>query len=493
MVNLGLGCLRRFREKPTLTNTNRTPFYDESWKGIRTKFILQTTAGGVAFMLWFLACCCYMYGTLHGSTGRHAAVHVLAVDYDGGAVGEALQAAYQKLRGPGMVTLRFHTAEDYPTEEDMYRAVWEGKYWAAIAATEGASDRLAAALQGGEASESYNPADALHYIWNQQYYTTFANMVVQSGVSQLVVGSRVAFDKINGTQATLQTNTSDPAAIQALLNPILATARNIKVAAFGDVILLNTISIAIPIMIQFFFLLVLNGTSLQHQLYNKMTIRSSLLARRVAGLLFTLGAALCQTGYFWAFKEDWEVNGNQFAMTWMLYWLLMHIHLLILDSISTIAPLPVMPFVLLFWVFLNIASTLSPLELQPGFYHWSVALPSLNAYSILMTIWSGGAHNRLYRAFPILFSWWVVANITTSITHWRAAHLAYKMEHDQETAQKKANDEEAAVEVEGGTESSLSRKPTLFRLQMGLERQRTVEQAALEQRKVYGPSIPPLA
>ncbi|KAF2240999.1 hypothetical protein BU26DRAFT_525534 [Trematosphaeria pertusa] len=482
------------RQKPTLARANRASFTNEQWKGIRIKFIAQTAAGGIAFALWFLACSSYLFGTLYLSPGRHDNFHVLAIDYDGGVVGQAMAAAYQQLQGPSFFKLIYHSPEEFPTQEDMYHAVWEGKYWGAIAAAEGASDRLSAAIQGGEAATTYNAANALHYIWNQQRYTAFSNSIVQSAMQQLVTGTRIAYSKMNGTQASHFLNNTDPAAVQAFMNPISATAYNIQPAPFGSVILLNTVAMAMPVLQQFFFLLVLNGVAAKYQLYTKMTVHSSLLVRRIAGILFTFGAALCQTGYYWAFRENWNVNGNQFVLTWMTFWLLMHIHLLILDSISTIAPLPVMPFVVLLWVFLNIASTLSPLELQAGFYHWGIALPSHNAYSILITIWTGGSDNRLYRALPIMFAWWIVANLTTSATHIRACHLAYKFQQEEEGEVGPAKDEEeAAAPRESQAREPISRQTTIARTATGLERQRTVEEIAREQRQVYGPSVPPFA
>lgn len=444
-------------------------------------------------MLWFLACLCYLYGTLYLSPSRHANFHVLAVDYDGGVVGQAMQSAYDQLKGPGFFSLVYHTPEEYPTEEDMYQAVWNGDYWASISATKGASAKLSAALQGGQAAATYNAADALHYNWNQQYYTTFANSIILAHMNQLVAATRLAYNKINGTQASHALNGTDQAAVQAFLNPIQSTARNVKAVTFGTSIFLNTVSMAMPVMQQFFFLLALNGAVAAHDLYRKMTVRSSLLFRRIAGLIFTLGAALCQTGYYWAFRENWGVDGTQFVLTWLTFWLLMHIHLLILDSISTVAPLPVMPFVVLLWVLLNLASTLSPLDAQAGFYHWQVALPSHQAYSILMTIWSNGAHSRLYQALPILFSWWLVANVTTSLTHIRACHLAYKLAPTSAVGVMGGKDVEAGSMTGEEKETSVPVQPTQTQATTSLERQKTVESVALERRQVYGPSIPPLA
>jgi hypothetical protein len=463
MLFTTLNKLRHFEGKPTLSDDNRICYRDQEWKGIRSKVILQTAAGGIAFMLWFLACLSYLYGTLYLSSERHAAFHVLAVDYDGGVVGQALDAAYTQLKGPGFFTLDFHSPEEYPTEADLHQAVWNGNYWASISATKDASSRLSAALQGGPAAKTYSPFNALHYIWDQQYYTTFANSIIQAHMTQLIAATRLAYNHLNNTHAF---NATDPLALQTLLNPIQATPTNIHPTAFGTATFMNSVSMAMPILQQFFFLLVLNGVLGAHALCKKMTVLSSLRFRRVAGLLFTLGAALCQTGYYWAFRESWDVDATKFLLTWMTIWLLMHIHLLILDSIASVAPLPVMPFVVLLWTLVNISSTVSPLEMQAGFYRWGICLPSHEAYAVLVTIWTGGAHDWLGRCLPVLFAWWVAGNVAASLAHVRACHLAKKFEREGEK--------------EGDVED-------------GLVRQRTVEEMVLERREVYGPSLPPLA
>lgn len=245
--------------------------------------------------------------------------------------------------------------------------MWRGDYWGSIVAKDGASERLSAALQGGEAAASYDLASALHYVWDQQYYTAFSTSIIQGDMTQLVAATRLAYNKMNGTQASRAANQTDPAAMQVLLDPIQATATDIHPTVFGTAIFFNTVCMAMPILQQSFFVLVLNGVLGAHGLYTKMSVISSMSLRRFAGLLFTLGASLCQSGYYWAFREDWEVNGNQFVLTWMTIWLFMHIHLLIMDTISTIAPLPAMPFAVLLWVVMNIGGITTPLEMQAGF------------------------------------------------------------------------------------------------------------------------------
>ena len=134
---------RNLFSKSTLSNANRTSFHHAQWKPIRLKLVAQTAAGGIAFMLWFLACCSYLFGTLYMSPSRHDKFHVLAVDYDGGVVGDALLSAYKQLESPEFFTLDIRGVEEYGQVRDLERAVWEGQFWGAIAVMEGASERLA--------------------------------------------------------------------------------------------------------------------------------------------------------------------------------------------------------------------------------------------------------------------------------------------------------------------------------------------------------------
>jgi hypothetical protein len=89
----------------------------------------------------------------------------------------------------------------------------------------------------------------------------------------------------------------------------------------------------------------------------------------------------------------------------MTYWLYMHINFGVLDAATAFIPVSFLSFFVLPWAILNVASTIFPFELSPGFYKWQYAVPGYNCFSILIQIWSGGCNNRLYRALPILFAW----------------------------------------------------------------------------------------
>lgn len=152
----------------------------------------------------------------------------------------------------------------------------------------------------------------------------------------------------------------------------------------------------------------LNGISDHFKAFTELSWKTNGLIRAIASILYTSIGALFMTTYIWAYKESWGQDGSRFVLTWIILWFLMHINFLFFDITTAFIPIQFMPFIVLTWVILNIASSISPFEMSPGFFRWGYALPSHEAYQVLVQIWSGGCNNRLYQALPIMFSWWVV-------------------------------------------------------------------------------------
>ncbi|KAJ5653305.1 nitrosoguanidine resistance protein SNG1 [Penicillium lividum] len=128
----------------------------------------------------------------------------------------------------------------------------------------------------------------------------------------------------------------------------------------------------------------LNGISAQFQLFTKLSPMTNGLIRMITSIIYTFIGSLCMAGYIWAYKESWDVNGNQFALTWMITWLFMHINFLIVDSLTAFIPMQFLPFCILTWVILNVASSISPFELSPGFFRWGYALLAHEVYQVLV-------------------------------------------------------------------------------------------------------------
>lgn len=110
--------------------------------------------------------------------------------------------------------------------------------------------------------------------------------------------------------------------------------------------------------------------------------------------IFYPHSALCMSGFIWAFRENWNVNENQFVLTWMALRRLMQINNQLCSHLLDSAAGNVS--VLICWILLNVSSNAMPFNLNPDFYHWAYALPTYEAYSSfsrtfcrVIVFWSG--------------------------------------------------------------------------------------------------------
>lgn len=203
-------------------------------------------------------------------------------------------------------------------------------------------------------------------------------------------------------------NQSDPTARAALFRPISFTTKNLNPVGTGAKVLWNTATIPFLIIMQFFFILALNGITQGFDYFAKIPTKTLIPMRLGISVVYTFIASLTSTGYIWAFRQNFDVTGSQFVESWMAIWLTNHTNFLFIDIATAIIPMAYMSHIILTWIILNVTSTIFPFELSAGFYRIGYAWPYHNLYEILVNIWSSGCVNRLYRNLPIIFAWWVV-------------------------------------------------------------------------------------
>ncbi|PQE09153.1 Nitrosoguanidine resistance SNG1 protein [Rutstroemia sp. NJR-2017a WRK4] len=370
---------------------------DPFWNGKRKPFVIGIFMSGIMITLLFLTMMSYLYGVLFKSGYRAHNLNILAIDYDGDIIGEALSVAYRQFQGDEFPELQFHTTVEYPSIVEVQKAVCRGDYWGAIVAQPGASNRLSQALGGGSAASTYNSSDALTYIYNGARYPAVQLGDISGNLETLIGAVSSTYHALNGSQALSSLNTNNKNAVLAFLNPVQASNINIKLTEQGTRVLFNT----------FFFLMALNGINNQFGIYGRLNFTRIGLMRMVISITYTLIASLATTGYIWAFRESWDVSGGQFALVWMSYWIYMHINFLVLDTATAFIPISFLTFFVLPWAIINVAATIYPFELSSGFYRWAYTLPAYEFYSLIIRVESG-CGNVLYRVLPILFSWEVV-------------------------------------------------------------------------------------
>ncbi|CAI7642301.1 unnamed protein product [Penicillium manginii] len=440
-----------------MTNEPRTPSPSGgAWKELRYGFVKAVAARNM----------CYLYATQFNNSARVHSMKLLYVDYDGGVIGDSVTEAYQSLKGDSFPTMDTKPIGQYSTPEDVRGAVCSGDYWGAIYSTQNASTSLETTLMNGTASST----TALTYIWNGARYPAISQSEIYSNILTLVQGARGSYYTSSASKILDSANLSNTVALEKFLDPIQAAEIDIKTTNQGTRVLYNTVSLVMPIIQQFFFMMALNGISSQFHLLTKLGVVANGLIRMVTSLVYTFIGALCMAGYIWGFKESWAVNGNQFVLTWMIVWLYMHINFLIVDTLTAFIPMQFLPFCILTWVIFNVASTISPFELNPGFFRWGYALPGHEVYQVLIQIWSDGCQDQSYLALPILFAWWILGLVAVIYANYHRCQVALKAQSELEAAK---ND----LKASSSTDDILER-----------ERRYTGDSIRLE--RVYGPSYP---
>ncbi|KAL4949542.1 hypothetical protein BDW69DRAFT_174211 [Aspergillus filifer] len=443
---------------------------------------------GMSFLmlhLLFLANMSYIYATQFETESHVHNFDILYVDYDGGVIGQSVLDAYGALQGPSFPTLKQSPVAEYQTPSDVREKICSGGYWAAVIATEGASDRLAAALAGDNETASQiassNPEQqlqpALAYIWNGVRFPALSQGYLYSNLLALVQVTRSTYYGRNASSA-LQTILSadpdspapNPASVQAFLNPIPVQEIDLQPTHQGTRVLYNTVTIIMPILAQFFFIMAMNNISLDFGVLTQSNaVLTNSLLRTCLGLLYTCISGIYTAGYIWGYRESWAVDGSDYALTWLTIWLYGHINFLLIDTLTGYIQMHFMPFAILTWVIINVASTIGPLELSPGFFKWGYALPGHEVYEILVQIWSGGCVNRLYRALPILFSWWVIFIAGSFFAGKRRVALAKKEAQKEQMKQNLSADHDQThtsaqdaepIEEEKREERTLPRNPS---------------------------------
>ncbi|KAF3011844.1 hypothetical protein E8E14_003754 [Neopestalotiopsis sp. 37M] len=374
---------------------------------------IATLVSFILIQCLFLGNMSYLYGTFFKSTDRSHAFSILFVDYDGGAIGNSLSLAYSSLEGDNFPTLHHGQSAAYPLPSSLRDDVCKGTHWAAIYTHENASQRLSAVIQGDEGNATYDPTDTITYIYNGARYPAISDSIIEANVQTLVSVARSIYGNINGSAALAQLNMTDKEALAAFYDPFSAKLAPIQSTTQGTRVLINTVSMVMPILMQFFFLMATNGISSEMQISQRLQFGVFFGQRFIIASLYGFISSLAMTGYIWAFRESWSVSAGQFFETWMVLWLYMDINYVIIDSVlGTIVAVKAMPFFMLTWIIPNVASTICPFELSPGFYRLGYALPAHEVYTLLVGIWSNCPRD-LRISLPVLLSWWLLGHATS--------------------------------------------------------------------------------
>ncbi len=280
-------------------------------------------------------------------------------------------------------------------------------FWATIYISPGASQRLQAALSGSTPASEYDREDVVTYIWNEARYPTVADSAISANV-QALVGRRSRHllelqRHREHSQHDEHYGAPDPR------GPVASERHQYPADGAGPRAIYNTIVIVLVLVQEFFYLGIFNAITAQLKIWNRADPKAIVIFRFLNSFIYSFLSALCTAGAIWAFRAGWDVDGAQFVLTWMVFWLLGHLSFFVLDIFTVWLPPPMVPMALIAWIIMNIASIVLPFELCPGFFKIGYVFPAHAAYNIMIDIWSGGCNPQLPYALPTMFAWELVS------------------------------------------------------------------------------------
>ncbi|KAF4342862.1 nitrosoguanidine resistance SNG1 [Fusarium beomiforme] len=424
---------------------DRTPMNNSVLRKARLAWFKAAGSNFLYLQLLFLGLFCYILGSLYQQTSHTHNLHIVFVDYDRGAIGQAVRRAYSSLEGNSYPSLIERPASDFPTRSDLREAVCKTRYWGAFFVTKGASNRLQEALEGNATTSGYNNSDVMGYIWNEAVYAPIVDSAISANLQLLSEVARVAYSTGNGT-GNVQ-SVSGQTALSILADPWKLLSINIQPTTQGSRAIYNTVVIILIMIEEFCYLGTINGLYAQFKLYTRVSVRRIIVVRLLLSLVYTFVGSLCVAGAIWAFKAGWDVDSNQFALTWMTIWLFAHVNFLTLDVFTIWLPPPFIPMALVSWIILNVTSLLLPFDLNPAFYRVGYIFPAHEVYQVLTDIWSRGCNPQLNYALPVLFAWELIAFTLSALGVFRRSHYAMLGEEQQEKEFRERLDAAVAFEM----------------------------------------------
>jgi hypothetical protein len=394
----------------------------------------------------------YIFGSLYQQGGHIHNMNIVFVDYDGGAIGTSIRNAYSTFQADTYPTLIERSSSDYPTPQDLRNEVCQTRYWGAIYITPGASTLLSNALATGSA---YNKNTILSYIWNEARYSTVVDSAIASNIQALSSAARVNYASTN----TFQNLTASSFSIIA--DPWHPNSVNIMPTTQGSRLIYNTLVIILILIQEFFYLGTINSLYDAFHIYARLNPHRIIVFRNLISISYTFIGSLCVTGMIWAFKADWDVNGAQFVLTWMILWLFAHANFLTLDVFTVWLPPPYIPMALISWIVLNVTSILLPFELSSAFYRYGYVFPAHEVYQTLLDIWSRGCNPQLHYSLPILFALELSGLFISALGVHRRCHYATIKEENEQRAFQNRVDDALAYELGKRREDAVERKESV--------------------------------
>jgi hypothetical protein len=284
-----------------------------------------------------------------------------------------------------------------------------------------ATSRLNSAINEG--NTSYDPSQAVQYIWNEGRWALVQEIFVVSSINAAVARAQTLYSQ-RYTSRLISESTLSRSSTLVLLDPFQATSLNLFSFLIGIKPFISTVAFVFPGIVQFFFGMALGGISAKTHIHQRLSTSRNYLIRFLVSRLFAFIIAISWTGWFYTFSEGKTGSSSSYILMTLNMWMYAMIAFEFHDTCAAFIPIEFLPVTVLAYIILNVTAASFPIPLKPTFYHIDYAIPSYNCFEIFITILTGGSTNRLYRNLPVLFSWMIITGATGVAANMHRCRLA---------------------------------------------------------------------
>lgn len=387
-------------------------FFSKHNKKMRISALKQYTIIVVILMTFIIGVWSIYWGSMYNRQHKYVNLKLLiAVETNSSA--PISQALIDTTTDPRLAKSAGWVIRSGLNPDDIVDMVHDQHYWAAIYVTDDNASQLI--NQGFQTGSNVNTTGLV-----RTYYETGRDM---STMQATLVPTLLRFGDV--FQYYLQTS-AYPQFIEPLTSDQFSALRGTNLLNFPDILYTDGAPVTNPVVLgplqvgliyiiivtffQFMWFIKLN-TIIGKATDAKDYIIYRMLASQVTFLFLSLAFTCLNAAFQIPMNNSWS---GGFGVMWMISYLTMSAVGGANENIALIAFATLPPFFgfwLLFFVMINISGTFSPLELCPGFYKFTFAMPIKNGYELMKVLIFNTTRKHIGRQFGILIAWIVLNNL----------------------------------------------------------------------------------
>lgn len=344
------------------------------------------------FMMLFLsvgvlAVFSVFWGAMFRRSERAHNLRVGVINWDDGVVGDVfMEQVRARPIEKTLVGLDYIPPDMFTTKEQIETLIVQFNYWGVLVVEHNATEETVEVLNG-QLKEAYQISYYYASARQETIHWTYVLPQIMAFQAQFLE------QKVPLIQQDLMTNFSD-AQIANIIRSGITTLKfaNHDVRPFtgGVASAIDNVGLIYLIIVSFQQTMMWN---LIHAIMipYKVVFWQRFLYRCAVNCASMFIVSLCFSLVSLAFQQDFEVAYGKAGF--VVYWLVNYLAMLALggatDNIQILFVKyfpPILPVWLLFWVIVNTATAMSPLEVSPGVYVYGRAMPLYNALEAIRTI-----------------------------------------------------------------------------------------------------------